>query len=163
MTPRATLPPHRPRRSRPVARRRARRQGHLRNQERTERAHPGSQRGVRDLPRQGRLPGRSHRRRPRYLGRADTRREASQAEDRTEAEAQAPHAPTVRDQSRLPAPPIQGRTRVRRLPESDPGRVQSAAREGGVTKPCDEFCPFSACHACPWKGGKAPQPDPKEE
>lgn len=79
-----------------------------------------------------------------------------------QAQAQAPHAPTVRDQSRLPAPPIQGRARVRRLPESDPGRVQSAAREGGVTKPCDEFCPFSACHACPWKGGKAPRPDLKE-
>ena len=31
-----------------------------------------------------------------------------------------------------------------------------------MTKPCDEFCPFSACHACPWKGGKAPEPETKE-
>lgn len=32
-----------------------------------------------------------------------------------------------------------------------------------MSKPCDEFCPFSACHACPWKGSKAPRPDPKED
>ena len=30
-------------------------------------------------------------------------------------------------------------------------------------KPCDEFCPFSACHACPWKGGKAPDRPRKED
>ena len=30
-------------------------------------------------------------------------------------------------------------------------------------KPCNEFCPFSACHACPWKGGKAPRPETKED
>ena len=34
------------------------------------------------------------------------------------------------------------------------GRAWSSPGGPVSDKPCSEFCPFSACHACPWKGGK---------